>query len=122
MNEKTADHSRPATNAPAAPSRRKRRPKYAATIYGARLPREDARLLDEYAAAQGLARSAVVRLAVRQFTLRQQLKVAPPDPLAKLVEEAVARQIAPMQQVVAGLQPLLARLFQELFERLRPAR
>ena len=118
----TENNTAPTQKKPTTQARRKRQQKYTAAIYGARLPREDARLVDNYAAAQQLGRSAVVRLAVRQFALRQQMKITPPDPLAKLVEEAVARQIAPLQQVVAGLQPLLSHLFQELFERLRQPR
>jgi hypothetical protein len=111
---------RPAAHATAAP--RKRKHKYTTDVYGARLPREDARLVDEYAAANRMDRSTVVRLAVREFTLRRQMKITPPDPLAKLVEAAVARQIAPLQQVLLGLQPLLKGLFAQLFDKLKQPR
>lgn len=103
---------------PPGQARRQRKQQYTTATYSARLPCEDARLVDEYAALHKLERSAVIRLAVRQFTLRQQMKVTVPDPLAKLVEEAVARQVAPLQQTLAHLQPLLSHLFQNLIDRL----
>ncbi len=42
--------------------------------YGARLPYEDARVLDDYAEQNKLDGADVVRLAVKQFVARQEMK------------------------------------------------
>ena len=54
--------------------RRRRKKTYSDATYGARLPHEDARIADEYARQHKLDRAGVVRLAMKQFAYRQQMR------------------------------------------------
>jgi hypothetical protein len=82
-------------SAAARAARRKRR-NFTEEVYGARLPFEDARVLDDYARANSLDRSEVVRLGLHQFALRQQMLYHKKDPLRETLEQVVADQLAPV--------------------------
>jgi len=69
--------------------------------YGARLPYEDARVLDDYAERNKLDCADVVRLAVKQFVARQSMKYQPKDAVRAAVEEVISEQLAP---VIASLE------------------
>ena len=64
--------------------------------YGARLPYENARVLDDYAERNKLDRADVVRLAVKQFVVRQSMKYQPKDAVRAAVEEVISEQLAPV--------------------------
>ncbi|MDQ3257724.1 MAG: hypothetical protein M3R15_28195 [Acidobacteriota bacterium] len=64
--------------------------------YGARLPYEDARVLDDYAERNKLDGADVVRLAVKQFVARQGMKYQPKDAVRAVVEEVISEQLAPV--------------------------
>ena len=64
--------------------------------YGARLPYEDARVLDDYAERNKLDRADVVRLAVKQFVVRQNMKYQPKDAVRAAVEEVISEQLTPV--------------------------
>ena len=64
--------------------------------YGARLPYEDARVLDDYAERNKLDGADVVRLAVKQFVVRQNMKYQPKDTVRAAVEEVVSEHLAPV--------------------------
>ncbi len=64
--------------------------------YGARLPYEDARVLDDYAERNKLDRADVVRLAVKQFVVRQSMKYQPKDAVRAAVEEVISEHLAPV--------------------------
>src|ERR1051325_2982482 len=70
-------------------TRRKRRRKktYTDATYGARLPHEDARIADEYARLHKLDRADVVRLAMKQFAYRQQMRYQPKSDLEEMREQ-----------------------------------
>ena len=57
------------------PKRTKRRKPsgYTKSVYGARLKHEDARIIDDYARSNESDRTTVVRLALHEFALRQQM-------------------------------------------------
>lgn len=88
-----------ATSEPdARPKRRARRKKksYTDRTYGARLPPEEARIVDDYAARNKLDCAGVVRLAVKHFVRRQQMQYQPKDPVRVAVEETLQEQLAPL--------------------------
>lgn len=64
--------------------------------YGARLPYEDARIMDDYAERNKLDCADVVRLAVKQFVARQSMKYQPKDAVRAAVEEVISEQLAPV--------------------------
>lgn len=64
--------------------------------YGARLPYEDARVLDDYAERNKLDCADVVRLAVKQFVARQSMKYQPKDAVRVAIEEVISEQLAPV--------------------------
>ena len=64
--------------------------------YGPRLPYEDARVLDDYAERNKLGGADVVRLAVKLFGARQEMKYQPKDAVRSAVEEVISEQLAPV--------------------------
>lgn len=85
-------------------------------VYGAHLPHEDARILDDYGSTNKLNRSEVVRLGLHQFALRLQMRYHKKDPLREMTEQVVAEQIAPLQngveETAATIRQLAAHLVQ----------
>lgn len=94
MPRKNAVASEPETR----PRRLIRRKKkcYTDRTYGARLPPEEARVVDDYAARNKLDCAGVVRLAVKQFVRRQQMAYKPKDPMLVAIEETLQEQLAPL--------------------------
>jgi len=75
---------------------RNKRKTFTDRTYGARLPYEDARVLDDYAERNKLDCADVVRLAVKQFVARQAMKYQPKDAVRAAVEEVISEQLAPV--------------------------
>lgn len=94
---------------PPAGTRHKRR-NFTAEVYGARLPFEDARIIDDYAKANNLDRSEVVRQGLHHFALRQQMRYHKKDPLRESLEQVVAEQIAPVRERTEEMAALLRDL------------
>jgi hypothetical protein len=96
--------------------RKYKRKNYTSAIYGARLEFEDARILDDYGRANKLDRSAVVRLGLHQFALRQQMHHHKKDPLRETLEQIVAEKIEPLfnriEEVVAVLHEVAQAVIQ----------
>lgn len=69
---------------------------YTDRTYGARLPHEDARIMDEFAARNKLDCADVVRLAVKDFTRRQQMSFKRKDPVQAALEETLQDALAPL--------------------------
>jgi hypothetical protein len=82
---------------PARVTRRRRR-NFTVEMYGARLPHEDARVIDDYAEANKIDRAEAVRQGLHQFALRQKMIRTKKDPLRESLEQVVAEQIAPVRQ------------------------
>jgi hypothetical protein len=76
-------------------------------MYGARLPYEDARVIDDYAKANKLDRAEAVRQALHLFALRQQMIRTKKDPLRESLEQVVAEQIAPVRRRAEEMMTLL---------------
>ena len=76
-------------------------------VYGARLPYEDARVIDDYAKANKLDRSEAVRHGLHQFALRQQMRYHKKDPLRESLEQVVAEQITPVRRGTEDVMALL---------------
>jgi hypothetical protein len=96
---------------------RHRRRNYTEEVYGARLPYEDARVIDDYAKANKLDRSEAVRQGLHQFALRQKMIRTKKDPLRESLEQVVAEQIAPVQQRTEEVMVLLSDLVNLVVER-----
>jgi hypothetical protein len=77
---------------------RHKRKNFTEEVYGARLPFEDARVIDDYAKANRLDRSEVVRLGMHQFALRQKMLHPRKDPVRESLEQVVCEQIEPVRQ------------------------
>jgi len=75
---------------------RNKKKTYTDRTYGARLPYEDARVLDDYAERNKLDCADVVRLAVKQFVARQGMKYQPKDAVRAAIEEVIGEQLAPV--------------------------
>lgn len=75
---------------------RRRRRNFTEEVYGARLPYDDARIIDDYANANKLDRSEAVRQGLHHFALRQKMIRTKKDPLRESLEQVVAEQIAPV--------------------------
>jgi hypothetical protein len=91
----------------AAAVKRHRRRNFTAEVYGARLPYEDARVIDDYARANKLDRSEAVRRGLHQFVLRQKMLYTRKDPLRESLEQVVAEQIEPVRQRTEEMMALL---------------
>lgn len=86
-------------------------------VYSARLPFEDARILNAYAKANSLDRSEVVRLGLHQFALRQQMKSHVKNPLLREAQEQlIAEQIAPITNRLDEMTALMNELTNLLIE------
>lgn len=99
-------------------TRRKRRRKktYSDATYGARLPHEDARIADEYARQHKLDRAGVVRLAMKQFAYRQQMRYRPKSDLEEMREQVFREHFAPVAEQLDALALMLQGLPQTLLE------
>lgn len=106
------------STAGAPPTRRKRRRKktYTDATYGARLPHEDARVADEYARQHKLDRADVVRLAMKQFAYRQQMRYQPKSDLEEMREQVFREHFAPIAEQLDALALTLQGLPQTLLE------
>jgi hypothetical protein len=97
-------------------STRNRKQRYSKEVYGARVPHEDARILEDYGKANNLERSDVVRRALHYFALRQQMISPKKDPIREMIEQVVAAQIAPLcnraEETVAALRQLAELIIQ----------
>lgn len=102
---------------PPKPSTRHKRKNYTNDVYGARLPFEDARIIDDYCKANNLDRSEVVRLGLHQFALRQQMRYHKKDPLRESLEQVVAEQVTPVHQRTEEMMVLLRDLTGFIVER-----
>jgi len=69
---------------------------YTAHTYGARLPFSDARFLDDFCEQNRMERADVVRLAIKHFVTRQQLKCKRKDPVREMHEEVLREQLTPI--------------------------
>lgn len=100
------------------PARRRRRRKkdYTDATYGARLPHEDARIADEYARQHSLERADVVRLAMKQFAYRQQMRYQPKSEVAELREQVFREYFAPVSEQLDALSATLHELPETLLE------
>lgn len=99
-------------------TRRKRRRKktYSDATYGARLPYEDARIADEYARQHKLDRADVVRLAMKQFAYRQQMRYQPKSDLEEMREQVFREHFAPIAEQLDALALTLQELPQTILE------
>ncbi len=97
-------------------TRHKRR-NFTEEVYGARLPFEDARVIEDYAKANRLERSEVVRLGLHQFALRQKMLPARKDPLRESLEQVVAEQMEPVRQRTEEMTAMLSDLASLILER-----
>jgi hypothetical protein len=99
-------------------TRRKRRRKktYSDATYGARLPHEDARIADDYARQHKLDRAGVVRLAMKQFAYRQQMRYQPKSDLEEMREQVFREHFAPIAEQLDALALTLHELPQTLLE------
>lgn len=91
---------------------RRRRKQFTDTTYGARLAHEDARIADDYARDHRLDRADVVRLAMHQFALRQQMRYKPKDPLREMQEQVFKEHFAPVISHLEAITATLAELMQ----------
>lgn len=96
---------------------RRRRRNFTVEMYGARLPYEDARVIDDYAKANNLDRAEAVRHGLHQFALRQKMVRTKKDPLRESLEHVVAEQVAPVQQRTEEMMVLLNDLANLVVER-----
>ncbi len=79
---------------------RNKRKTFTDRTYGARLPYEDARVLDDFAKRNKLDCADVVRLAVKQFVVRQEMKYQPKDAVRVAVEGVISAQLAPLVTLI----------------------
>ena len=77
---------------------RRRRRNFTEEMYGARLPHEDARVIDDYAKTNNLDRAEAVRHGLHQFALRQKMLHHKKDPLRESLEQVVAEQMEPVRR------------------------
>jgi hypothetical protein len=112
------DETATSSSAGERPARRKRcrKKRYSDATYGARLPHEDARIADEYARQHKLDRAAVVRLAMKQFAYRQQLRYQPKSDLEEMREQVFREHFAPVAEQLDALALTLHELPQTLLE------
>ena len=96
---------------------RHRRRNFTEEVYGARLPYDDARIIDDYAKANKLDRSEAVRQGLHQFALRQKMIRIKKDPLRESLEQVVAEQIAPLRERADEVMVLLSDLVNLVVER-----
>ena len=89
---------------------RRRRRNFTAEMYGARLPHEDARVIDDYAEANKIDRAEAVRHGLHLFALRQKMVRTKKDPLRESLEQVVAEQIEPFRQRTEEMMALLSDL------------
>jgi hypothetical protein len=102
-------------------NRKRYKPKnYSPEMYGARLPFEDARILDDYAAARRQTRADVVRLALHHFALKQQMRLSAKNGAPPHMEQALTEQLRPLQTRLDELAGQLRELVQTT-PRTRPA-
>ena len=89
---------------------RRKPSKYPSDVYGARLPLDDAKILDDYANKHNLERADVVRLGLHQFALRQQMRVRVEESQNQLQEPTLSEQIAPLKTKLDELEAALNNL------------
>jgi hypothetical protein len=113
-----SDSEKKAARATSAASvKRHRRRNFTVEVYGARLPHEDARVIDDYAKANKLDRSEAVRRGLHQFALRQKMLYTRKDPLRESLEQVVAEQMEPFRQRTEEMMTLLSDLAGHIVER-----
>lgn len=93
----------------ARPKRRKRN-SYTNQMYGARLPREDARIVDDYARSNELDRAGVVRLALHQFALRQQMLYQGKGMSGEQPDQSIAAQLSVIKMRLEEMFALTAEM------------
>lgn len=96
--------------------RRRRKKEYTDATWGARLPHEDARIADEYRRQHNLDRADVVRLAIKQFAYRQQMRYQPKGELAELREQIFREHFAPVGEQLEALLSAFRELPHTLLE------
>ena len=96
--------------------KRARKKQFTSEIYSARLAHEDARVVDDYARRKGLDRSDVVRLAMHQFALRQQMRYRPKGALEELQEQVFREHFAALREQLEALGTTLHELPQAFLE------
>jgi hypothetical protein len=106
-------------SAPSTRRKRRRKKLYSDATYGARLPHEHARIADEYARQHKLDRADVVRLAMKHFAYRQQMRFQPKSDLEEMREQVFREHFAPIAEQLDALALTLQELPQTLLE-LRP--
>ena len=74
------------------------------------MPLADALVLEDYARAQRLTRSEVVRLALHEFALRQQMLAGSKTNTAPLTAQTLAEQLRPLQMSLNELAASLHEL------------
>jgi hypothetical protein len=106
----------PTAGEPSTRRKRRRKKTYSDATYGARLPHEDARIADEYARQHKLDRAGVVRLAMKQFAYRQQMRYQPKSDLEEMREQVFREHFAPIAGQLDALALTLHELPQTLLE------
>ena len=96
--------------------RRRRKKEYTDATYGTRFPHEDARITDEYARQHGLERADVVRLAMKHFTYKQEMRYPQKSELAEMRERVFREHFAPVGEQLDALLSALHDLPQTLLE------
>lgn len=85
------------------PITRRRLKQYTAGTYGARLPYADARFMDDFCEQNKMERADAVRLAIKQFVARQQLKYQRKDPAREMQEQILREQLSPVLEQLQTL-------------------
>jgi len=97
-------------------SNRNKRCKYPSKVYGARLKSDDAKILDDYGIKHNLGRSDVVRYALHQFAIKQQMNFNPNDHLSKLQEQVISEKIEPVNSQLNEIATTLNILKKEIVD------
>lgn len=93
-----------------------KRKNYTSEIYGARLPFEDARVLNEYGKANRLDRSDVVRRGLHHFALWLEMRHHKKDPLRETLEQTVAEKIEPLNHRIEEVATVLHELAEAVIQ------
>jgi hypothetical protein len=83
---------------------------YTKSVYGARLKHEDARIIDDYVRSNESDRTTVVRLALHQFALRQQMLFDGDAESDKQPNESVAAQLSDIKMRLEEMFALTAEM------------
>lgn len=89
---------------------RNKRSKYPSEVYGARLKLDDAKILNDYGIKHNLVRADVVRYALHQFAIKQQMSYNPNDPVRKLQEQIISEEIAHVKTRLDEISDALSKL------------